>query len=498
MPLSRRLTRSVRRRLSFNPPRGRKGVPPDALLPLELWNCIFLELPDDPLLQVSATCRTFNALCMAMYFLREGITSDSLASGDLAVASRLIKPLQLSLFIPPIACLSCDFWSRYYHAEHLACLRSLLRSSHSIKRLEMIFAQDLFISVYQDPLLKPFDRESVLNLFRDVVYSMSRKFNGPAIVVNPFDIFTCRPRDIAHWEIHRHHLGGGLRDRLRDRLTNPFRTQHPSHTMVRLHDGTHARVDPFRSITTAHIYEIPSLTQRANASSTLIVINHEHITYLVLGYVKRSIRHSPAGAELSVILPWLTLPALHAITLRTDSIDSAVLSQFLARQRSLQCIEYVTPRSTTHTAPLVAPALAHPALARLSATDPANLLRLLDAVGASPQLASFDFAFDRASPDMQALLRRLAQHRTHASAPHPQRAGRPRVAGRRRACRGRLARRDAARGVLPWLTLLPGLLRLDCGFPSDYSDAGVEAQAAFLREARLALPGVEVDASLFE
>ncbi|KAJ7099263.1 hypothetical protein B0H15DRAFT_944669 [Mycena belliarum] len=265
--------------------------------------------------------------------------------------------------------------------------------------------------------------------------------------------------------------------------------RHRSHTMVRLHDGTHARVDPFRSINTALIYEIPSLTRRANASSTLIVINHEHITYLVLGYVKKSPRHSPAGAELSVILPWLTLPALCAITLRTDSIDSAVLSQFLARQRSLQCIEYETPRSTTHTAP------------------PPNLIRLLDAVGASPQLASFHFAFDRASPDIQALLRRLA-HRTAPTHLHlipsaPDGPAPPDAAERAEAAslacvhsvHLRCMQPDAARGVLPWLTLLPGLLRLECGFPSDYSDAGVEAQAAFLREARLALPGVEVDAS---
>ncbi|KAJ7496458.1 hypothetical protein FB451DRAFT_1359110, partial [Mycena latifolia] len=508
MPLtaSQKLTRSAGRQLTSILPRRKTGISPDTLLPIEIWDCIFHELPDDPLLRISMTCRTFNALCMPIYLVRKGIPSESLGAGDLAISSGLVKAVQLSFYTPPIECLSCHliFWSRFH--EHLTSLRNLIRRSKSIRRLELIFNGDLAIS-HGHGSLKPVSPKILLNLFRDIVYSMSQRFNGPVVVVGLQDIFSCRARDIRSWNLHQFHFYGGLGNYFR----HLFRARHSNRTTIRLHNGTSAYVSPIHSIISAHIYEIPPITRRPSASSTLIVLNHEYITSLVLGYTESSIRHSIVGDELTVVLPCLILPALRTITLNTDSIDPTVLSQFLSRHKSLQSLEYDAKRSSADAAPLITPALALPELTRINAKAPANLIRLLDALDASPRLANFSFSFDRSSPTtptaLNTLLRRLAQRTTDTQLQLilPVRIAAPLDADERalaaslacvRAVHLQCLQRDAARDMLLWLALLPRLQQVDFAFLKADAGAG-EDNASLVREIHAALaPSVEVDVSL--
>ncbi|KAJ6501310.1 hypothetical protein DFH09DRAFT_100157 [Mycena vulgaris] len=495
MPLthSQALTRAVGQRLSSALPRRRTGVPPDALLPIEIWDCILHELPDDPLLRISATCRAFNDLCMPIYLVRKGIPAHSLKTGDLAIPSHLIRALQLAFYTPPIECLSCQFWVFRVH-EHMASLRNLIRRSKAVRKLELIFYEDLS----KTHSLAPFPRKAVMNLFRDVAYAMAERFDGPAVVVGWQDIFTCRPRDIRRWQIHEFHFCGGLGNHLR----SVFQKPHPSRTTIRLHDGSSADVFPIRSIISAHIYEIPSITRRPGASSTLIVLNHEHITTLVLGYAKNSYRHSIGGAELSVILPCITLPALYSITLNTDTIDSAVLSEFLARHESLLSLEYTVARTAAHIPPLASPPVALPALNRINASDPRNILRLLDALDASPRLSNLSFCWDRSSPEttaaLTALLRRLAARTADAQvqlvlphAEHHPLDDEERTLAASLACvravHVNCLRQDTARALLPWLALLPRLQQVDFGFLMVKADA--DEKAKFVWEVKAALPG---------
>ncbi|KAJ7146997.1 hypothetical protein C8R44DRAFT_758562 [Mycena epipterygia] len=480
--------------------RRRTGVSPDALLPIELWDCIFRELPDDPLLRISATCRAFNDLCMPIYLLRRGIPSHSLAAGDLAIQSSLIKALQLSFYIPPIKCLSCQFYGLSVY-EHMSSLRNLILRSPSIRRLELIFLEDLSTAHLNGPL-SPMPRKAVMNLFRDILYAVSERFKGPAVIVGWQDIFTCRPRDIRRWKIHEFHFSGGLRNYIR----SAFQTPHPVRTTIRLHNGASANVFPIRSIISAHIYDIPSITRRPSASSTLIVLNHEHITSLVLGYTEHSYRHSIAGDELSVVLPCITLPALYSIALNTDSIDPVILSQFLTRHKALLSLEYDAVGTQTHTGALITPAIALPLLNRINATDAASLVRLLDAFDTSPKLSNIGFCYDRSSPEniaaLNGLLRRLAlrpkvtqlQLVLTTTNAQPLDEEERAIASSLECVRSvhmNCLRRETAQNILPWLALLPRLERVDFGFLMATADA--EDKARFRWEVAAALPpGVEL------
>ncbi|KAJ7434050.1 hypothetical protein B0H11DRAFT_2119601, partial [Mycena galericulata] len=494
------LTHSLGRRLSSLARRHRPGVPPETLLPVELWDYVFHELPDYPLLTISGTCRTFNALCMPIFLLRKGIPSDSLAAGDLAILPHLITALQLSFYTPPIQSLSCQFWAfRTY--EHLRSLRNLIYRSSSIKKLELLF--DGFLSVTSTTvMLGQYSARATMDLFRDIAYAMSARFSGPVVIVGPHDIFTCHPRDVRRWKIYNFHFSGGFGNY----ISSAFKSTQSIFTTVRLHNGATAKVHPLGSILSAHIYEIPSITKRPDASSTLIVLNHQHITSIVLGDPDHAQTTLDFGDELSVILPCITLPALDSVTLNTDNVDAVILSQFLARHRTLLSVAHGAGQVKNSTEALISPAVALPELNRVNATVPMNMIRLLDAFEASPKLSNLGFHYDRSSPQdtaaLKTLFRRISRRPkdTYLQLVLPPGTTKP-MDEEERAIAGSLncirsvqiacLRLETAANILPWLALLPRLQSVDLRFLLARVDA-VE-KTVFISEVMAALPAeVEV------
>ncbi|KAJ7744605.1 hypothetical protein B0H16DRAFT_1857359 [Mycena metata] len=280
---------------------------------------------------------------MSKYPTYRGISPQSLASGNISIDSDLLAALQWAFCIPALGCLSCNF-GLCWELQDMLCLRNIVCRSSSIRKLELTF--------YGDVSRRP-SGKVVVNAFRDIMASMAERVKGPTVFIRPLQ------------------------------------------TTVRLHDGGSASVFPISGIRSAYISEIPSITRVSGVSSTLIVLNSEFIKSLVLGYSEDRRRFSIPGDELSVVLPNLTLPELTSITLNTDSIDSIVLSQFLARHKYIKLFEYYY--SNRGADAIIAHALALPHLNRIRSREPANLIHLLNIFKASPNLTNFGFDFDRST-----------------------------------------------------------------------------------------------------
>ncbi|KAJ7750530.1 hypothetical protein B0H16DRAFT_1460635 [Mycena metata] len=412
---------------------------------------------------------------VSIYLLRKGVPS-----GDITVHSDVIEALKLGLFIPPITSLSCQVEAAMAH-RHLFSLRNIIQRSKSIAKLNLTFDQDLF--EYKDPshalsdTLGRVSFKTVMNPLRDILAAMSERFNGPVVIVNWIDIFTTRPRDIRHWNLHKFHFAGGLRNHIHKSAPTGGIS-----TLVRLHDGSSARISPITSLLSIRIHKIPSITSRAGFS-TLI----EHFPW-TLGQKSPSYKYCIGGPDLSAILPHLTLPALFWITLNTDDIDPVVLSEFLDRQQKISDLQYEPTTPTRSHGPLVAAALSLPVLRTFHSQDPANMMRLLAAVQASPGLSRFKFRFDRSTPDkitnLTLLLRRLAARTTEihlqlslaTSDERPLSDEERAVASSLVVVRSvRMTIPDSAaqtRDFLSWLALLPQLRVVDFG--SFLSHAGRE------------------------
>ncbi|KAJ7878427.1 hypothetical protein B0H13DRAFT_2279073 [Mycena leptocephala] len=422
--------------------RRRTGVPPDALLPIELWDCIFQELPEDPLLRISTTCRAFNDLCMPIYLVRKGIPPLSLAPGDICIQSALIKALQLSFYIPPIECLLCRFWVFRVH-EHMWSLRNLVNRTKSIRKLELIFHEELFQAAS-----RPLDRvpynPAVMNLFRDIVY--------------------CR-NDSA-----------GQSSLWAGRTSSPV-------VLVIYVAGN------FTNSTSAAVLEIISIALSNPPSHP-----HHHPTpRRRFCQQQQQLLHS--GAELSVVLPCITLPLLYTITLNTETIDPVVLSQFLARHKTLLSLEFDSEPPAAPARALITPAVTLPALHRINSSSPANVVRLLDALEWSPKLSNLGFSYDRSTlhsiAGLNVLLRRLGQRTRDVqlqlvlatSNMRPLDEEESAIASTLACVRSvqmNVLRQETAREILPWLALLPRFQLLDLIFmPRTVAQSQIQSTAGF-------------------
>lgn len=469
----------MRRQMSVTLPARMPGVSPDTVLPMELWDCIFKELPTDPLLSVSLTCRAFNELCMPLYLFRIGISSQYLASGDFAIDAFCIKSLQLSFYIP-IVRLACAFMEEDKVYGQMQSLRSLIRRSKSIRTLGLTFVQKGLSKHLGPGIQDPKGMVLNLDLFRDIVYTMAEKFNGPAVIVSEYDIFTSRPRDIQRWKFHKFHFSGGVGNHIRTTVLPP--SLRPRTTVIRLHDGTSAGVTPIHSIHSTRILEIPSITRRPGTSSTLIILNPPFITNLSLGRSADSSRYCIPVEELEVVLPCLSLPNLDCITLNTDRIDPVVLSQFLVRHEIVRRVFYSAVHTEGCAGALVALEITMLELCQLHAPDPQNMICLLDAFGTSPRLSELHFTHDSSSRKkraaLSALMHRLSQHqrlvllRITLKATAQPLDDEQRAVARSLECVQTVhlacAEPEDVRSMIPWLELLPRLqyVRLWLGSPT--------------------------------
>ncbi|KAJ7236587.1 hypothetical protein B0H12DRAFT_1327254 [Mycena haematopus] len=431
------------------------------ILPAELWDLVLqhLDQPLRSLLTLATVCQSFNRLCIQRYLLCNGVPADSLAAGNIEINAAHLPALLVSCYTPPIQRLSC---TEFADIGSLKLTKRIVEKSLSLREVSLAFPRDL--------LGGPPDvhGERQLGALCDLIHSMCLKIaDGPVILMSGGLFFRCTARDIPHWQLYE----------VPNEVSKGFWRRPagiPAYAIVRDRSEQPLKINPIPSLSSI------SIRCFWFQSCALIVVNPECAHSLYLGTVGPLLaEHSIPGPELSQILPLLTLPALRNVHLHTTTVDPTVLADFLLRHPSVTSLAYEPPETDLRPPVFLSPPIAHPALARIHVSDPIHILAVLDSAGASPALADISLPYIRgdlrvhaSAAALAAALRRIALHPrqttlTLALGSLSRRALDPAecAAAESLQCVVRVVVECAsigdARAVLPWLTRLPVVGRVE-------------------------------------
>ncbi|KAJ6592600.1 hypothetical protein B0H19DRAFT_1088118 [Mycena capillaripes] len=366
-----------------------RALPPQCILPIELWEIIFQEiLLHKALLRISTVCKVFNVLCIRILFARNHYSDELFSSQNLHVPSQILSAFHLSFRPFAFERFATDMGPLYL-CRDLKFLRDILSRSEHLRELALTFRTDLF----------RIPDESSMAAFRALLSTMVKRVPGPVIIVFPGNIISCRPEDVAHWQLHLFQFNRALGPRgfiMRARHAFGVKVKRPSwyfrHTKIRFHDG---KIYSVPALTKLHSATLKSINQGSEPfpSFTLLTFDASSITVLALG---RTAHKSISGRHLSVAMVHILLPALHTLGIHIDTIDPAVLGHFLMDHPTLKVFEYGGWREELEPRPLVHPPIAHPGLSRIQCVTfgKRTLGRAIIGLDTSPGLNEFSFTFD--------------------------------------------------------------------------------------------------------
>ncbi|KAJ7437264.1 hypothetical protein B0H11DRAFT_632423 [Mycena galericulata] len=418
--LSRRL-----KRLLTSHSRRSHSISPQSFLPIEIWNCILCELPDNDLLSTSTVCRAFNALCIGEYLFRNKVpVHDPVLDSEIHIRSHILRALQLSCAPLPIQRLACDFWS-FGIRRNLESLREVVHRSTTLREITLDFSGDLFEAYkfdHRSHILgaTPASQREILRAFCAVLSAMALKTSGLVVVVSGNKLFTCRARDIASWRLDAFQFSGGARPRaLVTRARRALRNRPPflPRTTVRLHNGRTSREMALTEMHNAHVSTIHNPTN--SCTYTLMIFNAHTITILYLYNLPIT------GPELTSVLATLTLGALTTLVVAHGVVNRRDLGEFILRHPNLNELCYgpswiwkTDKTEDVHLASTVP--IAHPGLKKIEANGAENINRVVEWLYLSPQLNFFRFSYRPTGSDDSSLValnpafRLLSQRSTDA------------------------------------------------------------------------------------
>ncbi|KAJ7689205.1 hypothetical protein B0H17DRAFT_1180377 [Mycena rosella] len=329
------------------------------------------------------------------------------------------KSLRFSRLTPQIHTLVCSFWP-FRVLRDMKYLGDFIRRLDGIQELHLYFSGNLLNS-HTIGTIFPYSQHDLLTEFFDVIRAVVRKLGAPVVVLIGGNIYRARPRDRADWglrySLYWEHLFGkvGWVDKARFLLTNK------GDPYLFLPEIEYTR--PLHSV---NVRAIPP-TLAANKSFTFMTLETDTTTTLAFGPTRYFSVAAIPGPELATIIPHITLPSLRTLNINQD-VDPTVLHDFLCRHFTIVSIDYRVEETqgvpaahadTEQNNPLLqriltgAP-LALPSLSRLSCSEPAQMITLLDTFGWSPYLSSIDLDFSRESAaqvaSLKRALRRLSLH----------------------------------------------------------------------------------------
>ncbi|KAJ7702646.1 hypothetical protein B0H17DRAFT_118197 [Mycena rosella] len=442
-------------------------------LPMELWDLVFQHLPDTALLITAAVCRFFNERCILIQLLTNGIAMHSVLAGDLDVDSHLLAALQRSFFIAPIVRLVCRFPDPTLEVgRHLRILEDIIGRSQGLQQVDLHFSGDLLQAAYEGSL------DTVVVAFREVICALSAKRSGPAIFLDSLQTLACWPGDLRAWQFHEclftlhapNARAKKIRWLQRLALTNQ---QHSSRT-VENHSGESFPSFTIARMQSVHMRSLGSLSGPVN-SCTLIVNDAETRRRLWLGGKDFPL----SSAELTSILPHLTLPKLADLHIHERTINPSILSDFLRRHPAIARISY-TPEQPRLSDILVEPPVELPELIYIGSHAAQTIPQLLDGLApSSPEEIGVPFIRRTRSTrtELKAALRSIAARRSRTCLVLtvedvtndyiPLDSEEKTIAQSLRCVNAAVVRVhgiDQARSVLPWLVQLPALRRLAFNF----------------------------------
>ncbi|KAK7052645.1 hypothetical protein R3P38DRAFT_2861492 [Favolaschia claudopus] len=109
------------------------------IVPMELWEQIFLHVDEEALVALATLCRAFNECCTQLLLLQVGVIRTDIAKGELAgIPARILPALRRALFLPPITHISCSF-AKADLPSRLGTLHALVSRSPGLKSLRINF-----------------------------------------------------------------------------------------------------------------------------------------------------------------------------------------------------------------------------------------------------------------------------------------------------------------------------------------------------------------------
>ncbi|KAJ7031611.1 hypothetical protein C8F04DRAFT_694977 [Mycena alexandri] len=333
-------------------------------LPSEIWTLIFQEasLRRRDLYAVLMSCRFFNQLIIPVLLYNfSGTSPSSLAAGEVDMTSDMVPMLNLAAHLPFIGRLTLTFDIRGESKAptELLALKTLVSRTSFLVDLRLNFLGDL-LSAYKSDLTPLAPQRAMTESFCDLLSAIPDNTDDPVVFVST-EVFTCRASDIRGWQLNKYMFtdagtGGGLLGLLsgmqayiRPQARNPLRTK----TSVKQHNGLHAAVFPFISISSVHIQRLPGPFSAELSSWTLVHLNagSPHWPNAL------NLSAPLAGEEWAAILPLLAFPKLPLVRMdlpRGDgipNIPAPVLDAFLGRHPHITRMYYYPDPSTFHDAP---------------------------------------------------------------------------------------------------------------------------------------------------
>ncbi|KAJ7257517.1 hypothetical protein B0H12DRAFT_1322795 [Mycena haematopus] len=359
-------------------------------LPMELWNRIFLHLDDDALFVVAAVCRPFNDRSVRIALFTNGITSSGLDTGDLTVPSRLLPILLRAAFIPRITNLSCVFEESNL-SLHLRMIGALVAQSPNLNSVELRFPSvELDVHPHRVWLLD----DSKHGVFCTVVSTMVAHTPRDIILVSERHCLRCSTQDLFTYLVSNYD----------EPPTEKSREIYPIKltTSLKLH-FQRDRLGGLRPFTMLVV----------NGSTTeSLPIESFTLGFRPFGFGDPDCSRLSV-AHLSAILPKITLPHLHTLTIVASHIDPSALEDFLSRHPQVQNIRDMrrtpSPSALFHHPPAL------PNLWYIEASTTTNLLSWLVATAPSPpRTISVPFAADDGRSARSSLFHYLSERNTPA------------------------------------------------------------------------------------
>ncbi|KAJ6461069.1 hypothetical protein C8R45DRAFT_1029111 [Mycena sanguinolenta] len=472
-----------------------------AHVPPEIWDLILRELDDYSLFTAGGVCRAFNSRSTVIYLERKAISSGSLGAGALDIESHCLPALLLPTSTPQIKSLVCRFMVLDDVPGDLHRLQRFLANSPSLEELRLSFLYD--DDMTRDPMSEEaqYLREIIIAAMSHISRDMAGKTAGPVFILPTPSLYM-----IGNWGAFGRAGSPGsfgfITEEEDDSEEKEIRVIGSANLVWGpLWSRRSAPADSAANPTSVLFRRISAASQKSRPF-TLIAFDMDEMWWLQLGRSNSSTfpPWEAAPSTIPTVLPHLSLPALQHLHLR-ERLDPTALGAFLRRHLR---ITYIKDEASGASMLLDAP-VTLPLLTNISCTDIARLGPLLDALDGSPHLAHISIPFQRDTPTAAALLtqalRRLSIVTFVASIcllldvveseaealPWPPMDD---VVGRLHSISWvhvRCGTIGGARRLVPWLAMLPALQRADFEFTKARRR---QAESAFVRETRAALPGV--------
>ncbi|KAF7362898.1 hypothetical protein MVEN_00640400 [Mycena venus] len=300
--ISRSLARIRPKRLLPNSPRA---LP----LPVELWDIVLDLLTNDDLLQTGCVCRAWNELSLTIYMRRHNVTA---STTSINIPSFFLQALHIACAVPQIDTLRCTF-PCYGVLRRMRSLRAVVSKCSHLTTLSIDWGHDPFKAHYGVKC----SPEVLVAIFRNILRIMAKRTHGPVIVVANETILRFEVDDIPRWPLITraapamyHGVGPVL---LQSTKAESFYLNRLEEVTVRsIRDGS----DPLERFT---LITFPTTSLNLRPTEKLTV------------------------ADLSAILPHITLPWLYSLYIKTNAIDPVALSEFRDRHTRLRDVESASP-----------------------------------------------------------------------------------------------------------------------------------------------------------